>query len=156
MNINLTILGQIISFAIFVWFCMKFVWPPLVAAMEERQKQIADGLSAADRAKLDLGLAHEKVAEQLREAKDQGAEIVDAANKRASQIVEEAKDQARVEADRIKLAAQAEVEQEVARAKQTLRTQVASIAIAGAEKILRASIDEAANSEIVEQLAAEL
>ena len=156
MNINLTILGQVISFAIFVWFCMKFVWPPLVAAMEERQKQIADGLSAADRAKADLGLAHEKVAEQLREAKDQGSEIVDAANKRASQIVEEAKDQARVEADRIKLAAQAEVEQEVARAKQALRTQVASIAIAGAEKILRASIDEAANSEIVEQLAAEL
>ncbi len=156
MNINLTILGQVISFAIFVWFCMKFVWPPLVAAMEERQKQIADGLSAADRAKLDLGLAHEKVAEQLREAKDQGAEIVDAANKRASQIVEEAKDQARVEADRIKLAAQAEVEQEVARAKQALRSQVASIAIAGAEKILRASIDEAANSEIIEQLAAEL
>ncbi|MDF1643482.1 MAG: F0F1 ATP synthase subunit B [Pseudomonadales bacterium] len=156
MNINLTILGQIISFAIFVWFCMKYVWPPLVAAMEERQKQIADGLSAADRAKADLGLAHEKVAEQLREAKDQGAEILDAANKRASQIVEEAKDQARVEADRIKLAAQAEVEQEVARAKQALRTQVASIAIAGAEKILRSSIDEAANSEIVEQLAAEL
>lgn len=156
MNINATILGQAISFAIFVWFCMKFVWPPLINAMRERQEKIAGGLQQADQAEKDLALAKEKAAETLREAKAHSAELIEQANKRASQLVEEAKDQARAEGDRIKAAAQAEVEQEIGRAKEALRAQVSVLAIAGAEKILGASVDADAHSKMLDQLASEL
>ena len=101
MNINLTLIGQMIAFAGFVWFCMKFVWPPIMAAMQEREQKIADGLAAADRASHDLELAKEKAVERLKEAKEEAAGIIDAANKRANQLVEEAKDAAVVEADRV-------------------------------------------------------
>lgn len=156
MNINLTLIGQSITFIAFIWFCMKFVWPALISVMEEREKKIADGLEAADRADKDLELAKQKAGQQLREAKEQAAAIVEQANKRASQIVDEAKDAARAEGDRLKAAAQAEIEQDANRAKEELRGKVAALALAGAEKVLEASIDESAHSDLVNKLAAEL
>ncbi len=156
MNINLTLIGQMIAFVGFVWFCMKFVWPPIIAAMEEREKKIADGLAAADRASHDLELAKEKAVERLKEAKVEAAGIIDSANKRANQLVEEAKGAAVVEADRVKASAQAEIEQESNRAREALRGEVAALSIAGAEKVLGAAIDREAHKELVEKLAAEL
>ncbi len=156
MNINLTLLAQLISFAMFVWFCKSFIWPPITEAMEERQKLIADGLNAAEQAGEDLEKAHLEVAEQLTEAKTQAAQILEQANKRASQIVDEAKEQAVSEGQRLKEAAQADIDQEVNRAKEQLRAKVASLALAGAEKILEASIDENAHRSIVDKLAANL
>lgn len=156
MNINLTLIGQSITFIIFIWFCMKFVWPALISIMEEREKKIADGLEAADRADKDLELAQQKATQQLREAKEQAASIVEQANKRANQIIDEAKDAARAEGDRLKAAAQAEIEQDANRAKEELRGKVAALALAGAEKVLEASIDQNAHSDLVNKLAAEL
>ena len=156
MNINLTLIGQMIAFVCFVMFCMKYVWPPILAAMAEREKKIADGLAAADRANHDLELAKEKALERLKEAKHEAAGIIDAANKRGVQLVEEAKASAVVEADRVKTAAKAEIEQETNRAREQLRGQVAALALAGAEKVLGASIDQKAHAELVDKLAAEL
>ncbi|WP_116367797.1 F0F1 ATP synthase subunit B [Parahaliea mediterranea] len=156
MNINLTLIGQMVAFVCFVVFCMKYVWPPLLAAMQEREKKIADGLAAADRANHDLELAKEKAVERLKEAKGEAAGIIDSANKRASQIVEEAKQAATVEADRVKASAQAEIEQETNRAREQLRAQVAALSLAGAEKVLGKSIDKSVHAELVDQLASEL
>jgi F-type H+-transporting ATPase subunit b len=156
MNLNATIIGQSIAFAFFVWFCMKFVWPPIVAILEERAKKISDGLQAADRAAKDLELAQEKSTEQMKEAKQEAAAIIESANKRAAQIVDEAKEQAREEGQRIIAGANAEIEQEINRAKQQLREQVAALAVAGAEKILEKSVDQAANEEMLSKLANEL
>jgi F-type H+-transporting ATPase subunit b len=156
MDLNATIIGQSIAFFVFVWFCMKFVWPPITKALEDRQKKIADGLESADRAERNLELAQERAAEMLREAKGQAAGMIEQANKRANQIIDEAKDQAREEGKRIIAGAQAEIEREVNRAKEQLRSQVAAIAIAGAEKILEASIDEKAHAELADKLAASL
>ena len=156
MNINLTIIGQAIAFAIFVIFCMKYVWPPITDALAERKKKIAEGLDAAERAARDLELAKEKAASNMRESKEQAAAIIEQANKRANQIIDEAKEQATEEANRVKAAAQAEIEQEANRAKEALRGQVAALAVAGAEKILEASIDEKAHAQLVDKLAAEL
>ena len=156
MNINATFLGQMIAMAFFVWFCSKYVWPPFIAIMEERRKKIADGLEAAARSEKDLELAQVKSAEKLNEAKSDAAAIIDQANKRAAQIVDEAKEQAREEGQRIIAGANAEIEQEVNRAKEALRSQVSAIAVAGAEKILEGSVDQAANEEMLSKLAAEL
>lgn len=156
MNINLTLIGQIIAFAVFVWFCLKFVWPPLISAMQERQKKIADGLDAANRAERDLKLAQEKATSQMREAKEQAAQIIEQANKRSNQIIDEAKEAARQEGDRLKAAAQAEIDQEVNRAKENLRTQVSTLAVAGASKILETSIDVEKHNELLNKLAEEL
>lgn len=156
MNINLTIIGQAIAFAIFVVFCMKYVWPPITAALAERKKKIAEGLDAAERAERDLELAKKKAAADMRDSKEQAAAIIEQANKRANQIVDEAKEQAVEEANRVKAAAQAEIEQEANRAKEALRAQVAALVVAGAEKILEASIDEQAHAQLVDKLAAEL
>ena len=156
MNINLTLIGQMIAFVCFVVFCMKYVWPPILAAMAEREKKIADGLAAADRASHDLELAKEKAVERLKDAKHEAAGIIDSANKRGNQIVEEAKDAALVEAERVKASAQAEIEQEANRAREHLRCEVAALSLAGAEKVLGASIDQEAHKELVEKLAAEL
>jgi len=155
-NINLTLIGQMLAFIGFVMFCMKYVWPPIMAAMAERTEKIADGLAAADRASHDLELAQEKAVERLKDAKHEASGIVDAANKRANQIVDEAKEAAVVEADRVKTSAQAEIEQEVNRAREHLRGQVATLVIAGAEKVLGAEIDAKAHAGLVDKLAAEL
>lgn len=156
MNINATLIGQAISFAIFVWFCMKYVWPPLTAAMQERQKQLSDGLLNAEKAQAELDRVKEQMVGELNQAKQQAAALIDQANKRASQIVEDAKDVAIKEGERLKQAAQAEIEQEINRAKETLRKQVSQLAIAGAEKILERSIDQNVHSDIVNKLAVEL
>lgn len=156
MNLNLTLVGQAISFAIFVWFCMKYVWPPVIAALEERSKKIADGLEAANRASRDLELAQEQANQVLKESKAQAAEIIEQANKRANQIIDEAKEQALTEGQRLLTGAQAEIEQDVMRAKEALRSQVSVLAVTGAEKILGAIVDEKAHSALVEKLAAEL
>ncbi|MGJ8688681.1 MAG: F0F1 ATP synthase subunit B [Gammaproteobacteria bacterium] len=156
MNLNATIIGQSIAFFVFVWFCMKYVWPPITAILEERQTKIADGLEAADRAQRDLNLAQNKAADELREAKQQGAALIEQANKRSNQIVDEAKDKAREEGQRLIAGAKAEIEMELQRAKEDLRAQVAAIAVAGAEKILESSIDQAANEELMKKLASEL
>jgi len=156
MNLNATIIGQSIAFFVFVWFCMNYVWPPITAILEERQRKIADGLEAAERAQRDLNLAQNKAAEELRDAKRQGAELIELANKRANQIIDEAKEKAREEGQRLIAGAKAEINLELQRAKEALRAQVAAIAIAGAEKILESSIDQAANEELVKKLATEL
>jgi len=156
MNLNATIIGQSIAFAFFVWFCMKYVWPPVVTILEERANKIAEGLHAADRAEQDLVLAQERSSEQIKKAKQEAAAIIDSANKRAAQIVDEAREHAREEGQRIIAGANAEIEQEINRAKQHLREQVAALAVAGAEKILEKSVDQAANEEMLSKLASEL
>ena len=156
MNINLTLIGQMLAFVCFVVFCMKYVWPPIIAAMQERADKISEGLAAADRASHDLELAQEKAVERLKEAKEEAAAIVDAANKRGNQLIEEAKNAALVEAERVKESARAEIEQETNRAREQLRSQVATLSVAGAEKVLGAAIDQKIQDELVEQLTAEL
>ena len=156
MNINATLIGQSVAFFIFVLFCMKFVWPPVIAALQERQKKIAAGLDAANRAARDLELAQDKAGQQLREAKAQAAEIIEQAKKRGNQIVEEAVEKARIDADRVKVQAQAEIEQELNSVKDALRAQLGSLAVEGAEKILGATIDQNAHAELVNKLAAEI
>jgi F-type H+-transporting ATPase subunit b len=155
-NINATLIGQMLAFAIFIFLTSRYVWPPIVAAMVERSKRIADGLQAADRAEKDLELAQHKAGEQLTSAKKEAAVIIDQANKRAIEIVEEAKEKARVEGDRLKLSAQAEIEQATNRAREELRSKVVVLALAGAEKILGTSINANSHSELVNKLAAEL
>ncbi|MDH5484179.1 MAG: F0F1 ATP synthase subunit B [Gammaproteobacteria bacterium] len=156
MNINATLIGQSIAFFLFVWFVMKYVWPPLIVALDERKKTIADGLAAAERGQHEQELAEKAAEKHIREAKGQAAEILSQAQKRAAEIVEEAKGGAREEADGIKKAATAEIDQEVNRAKEHLRQQVASIAIAGAEKVLKREIDEKAHGDIVDDLIAQI
>lgn len=156
MNMNATLIGQMLAFALFVWFCMKFVWPPIIGAMNERAQKIADGLNAAEKANQDLQSAQANIEAELSEAKSKAAMILEQANKRASQLVEEAKIDAKAEAEKVKLAAHAEIEQEANRTREALRSQVAQLSIVGAEKILRKTVDKAAHSEMLEQLAAEL
>jgi F-type H+-transporting ATPase subunit b len=156
MNINATLIGQSIAFFVFVWFVMKFVWPPLIAALDERKKTIADGLAAAERGMNEQKLAEQAAEKHIKEAKDQASEIVTQAQKRASEIVEEAKVNAKEEAGRVKTAAEAEIEQEVNRAKEHLRQQVASIAMAGAAKVLSREVDEKAHSQIVDDMIAQI
>lgn len=156
MNITLTIIAQALSFALLIWFTAKFIWPPLLTAIESRQKTIADGLADAERAKHDLDMAAKRSADILREAKEKAGEIVANGEKRASEIVEQAKAQAKVEGDRIVAGAKAEVEQEVFRAKEQLRTQVSAIALAGAGKILGREIDAKAHNDLLDKLAADL
>lgn len=158
MNLNATILGQAIAFILFVWFCMKYVWPPLMAAIEKRQKEIADGLASAERAHKDLDLAKASATDQLKKAKAKAEAqvIIEQANKRRAQILDEAKTEAEQERTKIVAQAQAEIEAERKRAREELRKQVAILAVAGAEKIIERSVDEAANSDIVDKLVAEL
>lgn len=156
MNLNATILGQAIAFILFVWFCMKFVWPPIIAAIEKRQQEIAEGLSSAERARKDLDLARANATDQLRKAKADAQGIIEQANKRKAQILDEAKIEAEQERKKILVQAKAEIEAESKRAREDLRKQVALLAIAGAEKIIERSIDETVNSDIVDKLVAEL
>ncbi|ALO33309.1 ATP F0F1 synthase subunit B [Colwellia sp. MT41] len=156
MNLNATLIGELIAFLFFVWFCMKYVWPPLNGAIEARQEKIKDGLAASDRAEKDLALAQEKATAQLKEAKAQAASIIDAAKKHEAKIVEEAAGKAEVEKEKILAAGQTEIETERNRVKEELRIQVALLAVAGAEKILERSIDAAEHSDILDKLVAEL
>ncbi len=155
MNINLTLIGQMVAFLVFVAFCMRYVWPPIMAAMEERKQKIADGLAAADRASHDLELAQKEAVDRLAEAKKEAAGIVDSANKRAATVIDEAKAAAVVEADRVKELANAEVEREKAQAREQLMSQVSALAIAGAEKVLAAEIDADKHADLLKQLVEE-
>jgi len=148
-NLNATLFAQLVVFFILAWFTMKFVWPPIVKALDERAKKIADGLAAAERGKHDLELATKRSVEAMREGKEKAAELLAQAEKRAAQIVEEAKASAKVEADRIVAGAKAEIDQEAMRAKESLREQVAVLAVAGAEKILRREINAQAHADLL-------
>ena len=156
MNINATLIGQAIAFALFVWFCMKFVWPPLMELLKHVKRKLLMVLHKLSVQEKILNLAQAKAAEKLKEAKVQAAEIVDQANKRRAQIVEEAKIEGETERNKIIAQGEAEVEAERNRAREELRQQVATLAIAGAEKIIKRSIDKEANSDIIDKLVAEL
>jgi F-type H+-transporting ATPase subunit b len=156
LDINSTLIVQMLVFAAFVWFTMKFVWPPLAKAMEERQEKIADGLSAAERGRKELELAQHRVKDELKHAKVYAAEIIEKANKRGAQLIEEAKEEAKLEASRQAKLAHEQLQQEVNRAKDSLRKQVAELAIAGAELILKKEIDVATNSKLLDNLIKEI
>lgn len=156
MNINLTLFGQSIAFIVFVWFCYAYVWPPLINALTERKKQIADGLAAAERGQHAHELAEKKAAKHIKQSKEQASEILVQAQKRASEIVDEAKGDARIEAGRIIAGANAEIEQETNRAREHLRKEVVKLAIAGAEKVLNREVDAKAHADSLNELSAQL
>ena len=156
MDINLTLIGQSIAMLVFVWFCMKVIWPPIMAAIEERQTQIADGLAAAERGQQSLDKAKVEADDIVGDARKQATTILDQAHARASEIVTEGKSDGAKERERQVAAAKADVEQEANRAREELRGQVSAIAVASAEKILRREIDASAHEEILSKLAAEL
>jgi F-type H+-transporting ATPase subunit b len=156
MNINLSLLAQALTFALFIWFTVRFVWPPLMRAIEERQKTIADGLAAAERGRLDLEQATQRSAQVLREAKQQAQEILAQADRRAAEIVEEAKTAAKTEGERLIAGAKADIEREIARAREALRAQVAALVVAGAEQILRREVDEKAHADLLAAIQREL
>ena len=156
MNINLTLLGQMISFGIFVWFCMKFVWPPLIAAMTERQERIGLGLRNSERATLALDEAHAQGRQVIDQAKQQAALLIEQANKRANQLIDEARLNAKQEAERITASAMTDIDQSIQKAKDALRAQVSVLAVRGAEKILERTIDASAHQDVLGKLSAEL
>ncbi|NDP41225.1 MAG: F0F1 ATP synthase subunit B [Aromatoleum sp.] len=156
MDINLTLLMQAVAFAAFIWFTAKFVWPPLMHAIETRQKQIADGLAAGEQGKQSLASAEKRIAEMLAEAKSRSHEIIVQGEKLGSETIEAAKTEAKVEADRIITAAKAEIQQEVARAKESLRNQVSDLAVAGATKILKREVDAKAHADLLAAIRQEL
>ena len=156
MNLTLTIVAQAIAFALFIWFTVAFVWPPLLRAIETRQKRIADGLAEAERGKASLADAQRQTEGLLKEARDRAHELMAQAERSANQRIEESKAQAKVEGERILAAAQAQIQQEVQSAKAQLRDQVANLAIAGAERILRREVDAKAHADMLNQLKAQL
>ena len=156
MNFNYTLIGQLLAFILFVWFCMKYIWPPMMQALEDREKEISDGLDAASRGKRELEEANIKKEDILQDAKKEAAELVNQANHRANQIVEDAQSTAGEEAERIKVSAQSDIEQSTKRAREELRSEVATLAVAGAEKILNSEIDKKKNSELINKLSKEL
>jgi len=156
MNINLTLIAQAAAFALFIWFTVKFVWPPLLRAIEARQKTIADGLAAADQGRKSLETSTRQAEDAVKAARDRAAEVVAQAERRAAQMVEEAKAAAKGEGAREKAAAMAEIEQEVQRAREQLREHVASLAVAGAEKILRREVDAKAHADLLEGIKKQL
>ncbi|MFA6051135.1 MAG: F0F1 ATP synthase subunit B [Methylobacter sp.] len=156
MSINATLIGQMITFALLVWFTMKYIWPPLFDSLEERKKKISDGLAAAERGQEEMQLAEKKAKGVLKQAKEQSSEIVNLAQKRANEIVEGSKDTAKKEGERLILAAKAQIEQEKQQAKESLRKEVAALALQAAEQILSAEIDKAKHQDIVSKVSKQL
>ncbi len=156
MNINFTIIMQTVAFAVFIWGCARFIWPPLMRAIEERQKTIADGLAAGEQGRENLATSEKRVTDLIAKARAEAHEIVAQGEKQRSETVEHAKTEARTEADRIVAAAKAEIEQEVARAKEQLRQQVSKLAVFGAGKILQREVDPAAHSAMLREIEAQL
>jgi F-type H+-transporting ATPase subunit b len=154
MDINATIIGQFITFAILVWFTMKYVWPPITKTMHDREKKIASGLEAAERSKRELEMAEHKSLTIIREAKQQASQIIEQANLHSAQLVEEAKSQAKQEGLRIVEMAQGDIDREVTQAKEALKKQFATLAVAGAEKILQRQLDPNAHHALLNELAA--
>ncbi len=156
MNFNATLIGQMITFSLLVIFTMKYVWPPLMQAMQDRQKRIAEGLAMAERGVHEQELAKAKSAQMLKEAKQQAAEIISHAQKRANEIVDQSKQDAREEGQRQLAAAQAEIEQEMNRAREQLRGQIVNIAVAGAGRVLKKEMDETAHAQMLDDLVSQL
>lgn len=156
MNINATIIGQFLTFAILIWFTMKYVWPPIIKAIHDREKKIAAGLEAAERAKRELEMAEHKAFSIIRDAKQQATQIIEQANLHSAQLVEEAKKDAREESTRLVELAQGEIDREVTQAKEALKTQLATLAISGAEKIIQRTLDVSIHDALLNDLAAEI
>ena len=156
MNLNLTLIGQSLTFFLFAWFCMKYIWPFIKTAMRERQESIAQGLAAGEEAEKKLAEAQSGAEEERAKAKVEAAQIIEQARQRASQMIEDARGDARAEGERLVEAARAEIDQEVNRAREALRRQVAALAVSGAEKVLGETIDASRHSQMLERLAAEL
>ena len=156
MNINLTLIMQAVAFFAFIWFCAKFVWPPLMNAIATRQKQIADGLAAGEAGRQNLASAEKRIADMLAEAKQRSGDIIAQGEKLKTETIEAAKADARVEADRMIAAAKAEIQQEAAQAREALRNQVADLAVAGASKILQREVDANAHAELLAAIRKEL
>jgi len=156
MNINFSLFAQAIVFAAFIWFTVKFVWPPMLRAIETRQKQVADGLAAAEAGKKSLETSAKQAEQAIQEARGRAAEIIAQAEKRHAQMVEEAKIAAKAEGDREKAAAKADIQQEASRAREQLREQVAVLAVAGAEKILRREVDARAHADLLDGIKKQL
>lgn len=156
MDINATIIGQFLTFVILVWFTMKYVWPPITKTLHDREKKIAAGLEAAERSKRELEMAEHKASSILREAKQQASQIIEQANFHSSQLVEEAKTQAKQESQRIVELAQGEIDREVMQAKEALKTQLAKLAVTGAEKIIHRNLDPSIHTDLLNELAAEI
>ena len=156
MNINATLIGQMIAFVVFVWFCMKFIWPPLMKALEDRQRTIADGLAAAEKGKLEQQLGEKQALERIKQAKVVAGEVIALAEKRAAEIADEAKIASKAEADRIVVAAHAEIAQEVNRAKEQLRAAVSELAVVGATRILEREVDAKVHAKLLETVVKQL
>jgi F-type H+-transporting ATPase subunit b len=156
MNLNFTLVAQAIVFASLIWFCMRFIWPPLLRAIETRQKTIADGLAEAERGRSSLADAQKQTEQILREARSRAQELVAAAEKSAHERIEESKSAAKAEGERIVAAARAQIEQEVQAARQQLREQVAALAVTGAERILQREVDARAHAQMLDQLKAQI
>ncbi|TAM53035.1 MAG: F0F1 ATP synthase subunit B [Paraburkholderia sp.] len=156
MNLNATLIAQMVVFLILAWFTMKFVWPPMVKALDERSRKIADGLAAAEKGKTELEAAHKRVDQELAKARNDGQQRIADAEKRALSVAEEIKANAQAEAARIIAQAKADAEQQVVKARETLRAEVAVLAVKGAEQILKREIDQAAHAELLNQLKAGL
>ena len=156
MNFNFTLIGQLLAFILFVWFCMRYVWPPMLQILEEREKEVADGLEAASRGRRELEEANTQREAIVEEAKKEAADLVGQAGQRANQMVEDAKSQAQEEADRIKASAKSDLEQAAKKAREEIRSEVSALVVAGAEKVLRSEIDQEKNAEIIEEISKEL
>jgi F-type H+-transporting ATPase subunit b len=156
LGINVTLLGQMGTFLVFIWFTMKFVWPPIVKALEERRERIADGLAAAERGQRALDEADALVAERLREARQQGAQIIEQADRRGAELVDEAKQNAEAAAERIMSQGRAELELEISRARAALQGEVAAIALSGARQLLEREIDASTHRELLDRLSGQL
>jgi F-type H+-transporting ATPase subunit b len=156
MNINLTLLGQTVTFIVFVWFCLKFIWPHIIKAMDDRKTQIAEGLAAGERGRHEQELAEERAVAVIREAKDQAKEILAQAHKRGDEIIDEAKGDGRVEGERMLRAAEAEIEQQANQTREQLRADVVKLSLQGAQQVLEREVDEKAHTEQLDRLAAQL
>ncbi len=156
MSINATLIGQMITFALLVWFTMKYIWPPLFDSLEERKKKIADGLAAAEKGHEQMQLAEKKAKGVIKEAKEQSSEIVNLAQKRANELVEASKDTAKKEGERLLQVAKAQIEQEKQNAKESLRKEVSALALRAAEQILSAEIDKAKHQDILGKISKQL
>lgn len=156
MNINLTLIGQSIIFFLFTWFCMRFVWPPIMLALTQRKNQIADDLALAEKGRHELDLSQKKAIEVIRESKTKASDIINMAEKRADEIADEAKENAKLEAERILMAAKGDIEQEANRAKEQLRASLAGLVVAGASKVLEKEITAADHDQLLKNIVNEL
>ena len=156
MNINLTLIAQMVSFVFFVWFTMRFIWPPIIKALDERKQKIADGLAAAERGQHEKHAAEQKAREVLHEAHTKAQDVIAHAQKRADGLVEDAKNTARAEGERQLVAARAQIDQEAQQAREALRAQVASLVLTGAERVLAREVDANAHAQLLNELAAQL